>query len=66
MSELPLAPVKRIMTNAGAERISADAAEYFNTIIEDYGMEVAKQATKLAHHAGRKTVKADDIKLAMR
>lgn len=66
MSELPIAPSKRIMLNAGAERVSADAAEYFNTIIEAYGMEVAKQATKLAHHAGRKTVRTDDIKLAMK
>lgn len=66
MSELPLAPTKRILNNAGAERVSADAAEYFNTVIEEYGMEVAKQATKLARHAGRKTVKADDIKLAMK
>lgn len=66
MSELPLAPTKRILTNAGATRVSADAADLFANVLEEYGMEVAKQATKLAHHAGRKTVKADDIKLAMK
>lgn len=66
MSELPLAPTKRILNNAGATRVSADAADLFASVIEEYGMTVAKQATKLAHHAGRKTVRADDIKLAMK
>ena len=66
MSELPLAPTKRILTNAGAARVSADATDLLADVIEEYGMTVAKQAIKLAHHAGRKTVTADDIKLAMK
>ena len=33
-------------------------------IIEDEAERIASNAVKLATHAGRKTIKADDIKLA--
>ena len=33
--------------------------------MENYGTTVASRANDLARHAGRKTVKASDIKLAM-
>lgn len=65
MSELPKAPTARIMKNAGAQRVSGDAVDYFLSAIEDYGTSIASRANDLARHAGRKTVKASDIKLAM-
>ncbi|MBE6488534.1 MAG: histone family protein [Methanosphaera stadtmanae] len=66
MAELPIAPIKRILQNAGAQRVSDDAAVALAKFLEEYGEELASQANKLAKHAGRKTVKADDIALAYR
>ena len=56
--------VKRILKDAGAERVSEDAAEEFADIVNRMVFGMAKKAVKLAAHARRKTVKKVDIELA--
>lgn len=64
MPELPLAPVDRLIRKAGASRVSENAAEALREILEEIAIEVSREAIELANHAERKTVTADDIKLA--
>ncbi|NJF23283.1 histone [Thermococcus sp. GR5] len=59
MAELPIAPVDRLIRKAGAAKLLAEH-------LEEKALEIAKKAVDLAHHAGRKTVKAEDIKLAIK
>jgi histone H3/H4 len=64
MTELPIAPVGRLIRQTGAERVSADAVSALAETMEEYGIKVAKEAQKLAIHSGRKTVTARDIREA--
>ena len=66
MPELSNASMERIMRKAGAERVSAGAVEKLAEAMEEYGEKLSKEAVELAKHAGRKTVKKGDIKLAAR
>lgn len=63
-SILPIAPVERIVRKAGADRVSDDAAIELTKVLEEYGLEVAREAILLAKHAKRTTVKEEDIRLA--
>ena len=62
---LPLAPVERIIRKAGADRVSEYASVELAKTLEDYGIEVSREAIMLAKHANRTTVKEEDIRLAV-
>ncbi len=61
--ELPVAPVDRIarIDIDGRYRVSMDARIALADILEDYADNVARAAAKLARHADRRTIKAEDI-----
>lgn len=61
---LPIAPVERIVRKAGADRVSEDAGIELAKVLEEYGLEVSREAISLAKHAKRTTVKEEDIILA--
>lgn len=64
MTELPIAAVDRIIRKAGARRVSESAARELAEVLEDYALDIASEASELASHAGRKTVRDTDIRLA--
>ena len=62
---IPVAPIGRIIKEAGAERVSEDAKKELSAYVEAQALKVAKKAIKFAALAKRKTVKAEDIELAI-
>ncbi len=64
MSELPIAAIDRLIRKAGAERVSEEAAEELGKILSEVAIDISKQAIELAKHAKRKTVTAEDVRLA--
>ena len=64
--ELEVAPMHRLCKKAGAERVSEAAAKELAKALEEVGTKIAKEALDFAMHAGRKTIKAEDIEIAAR
>ena len=66
MTDLPIAAVIRIAKANGAERVGADAAELLAKKAEEFISQLTRDAEKLASHAGRKTIKEEDIEMAFK
>jgi histone H3/H4 len=64
---LPLAAMERILKKGSQDiRVSDPAKEALREYLEEKGVELAKISAEYAAHAGRKTIKAEDVKLAAR
>ena len=62
---IPLAAMEKIIKKVDSGiRVSESAKVALKEYIEEKASEIAKRAWELAIHAGRRTVKAADIKLA--
>ncbi|AAR39197.1 NEQ348 [Nanoarchaeum equitans Kin4-M] len=61
----PVAPLYRIMRQAGAKRVTKDAKEAFVEVAVEIAKRVARRAAELAKHAKRVTVKEQDVRLAL-
>lgn len=63
---IALAAMEKLLKQAGAQRVSEEAKVALRNMLEDIALEIGEEAIKLSHHAGRKTIKATDIRLASR
>ena len=66
MSEIPKAPIARIIKDTGAERVSEDAKAELAEYLEEVARDVAIEANNVAKIAKRKTIKPEHIKLAIK
>ena len=66
MSEIPKAPIARIIKDTGAERVSEDAKAELAAYLEEVARNVAIEANNVTKIAKRKTIKPEDIKLAIK
>ena len=64
--EIAVAPMHRLCKKAGAERVSDAASKELAKALEEIGVKIAKEALDYAMHAGRKTIKTEDIEIATR
>jgi histone H3/H4 len=64
VADLPIAAIVRIAKKSGAERVGHDAATVLLEKTEAYIAQLTREANKLAMHAGRKTLKEEDVELA--
>jgi len=62
----PKASGKKLIKSVGAQRSSDAAVTKLVSGAEEWTMNIARKANEYAQHAGRKTVKAEDIELAMK
>ncbi|MGE0243252.1 MAG: histone family protein [Nitrososphaeraceae archaeon] len=62
--EFGLAVMNRVIKKAGAERVSDEASDTLRKILEEIATNISRTAIELANHAGRKTIKPEDVLLA--
>ena len=64
MTETSLRAMERLLKKAGCKRISVEACQELQKVVEKDAVEIGKLAWKLAKHANRRTVMKEDVKLA--
>lgn len=64
VTDIPVAPVYRIMREAGANRVKEEAKLEMVNLLVEILKRVSDRAADLARHAGRNTIFESDIKQA--
>lgn len=58
--------MKEMIKDQGDKRVSKDAAEELGDVLETFAGDVAEESVALAQDKGRKTVRAEDVKEALK
>ncbi|QKQ98138.1 histone [Candidatus Nanohaloarchaea archaeon] len=64
--EFSIYRMKQVLKGETDKRVSEDAATALGEQMDEYGEEVASRAVDIAAEDGRKTVRAEDIRKALR
>jgi len=64
MSKFADSQIEKLLRDAGADRVSADAIAKFNELLTEKALQIGRYAVDIARHDGRKTIKAEDVKLS--
>jgi DNA-binding protein len=64
---LPLAAMEKLLKKGSAGiRVSDPAKEELRIVLEEYAVSLARTASEYSVHAKRKTIKAQDVRLAVK
>ncbi|PSG99974.1 MAG: histone [Nanohaloarchaea archaeon SW_4_43_9] len=64
--ELSISKMKEMVKNQGDKRVSEDAAEELGQILELFAGDLAEESVAVAEEDGRKTVRGEDVKKALK
>lgn len=64
--EFSIAKMKEMIKSQGDKRVSEDAADEMRQLLEMFAGDVAEEAIAVAREDGRKTVRSEDVKEALR
>lgn len=62
MSDISKAPIKRLITNNGAVKISADALDLICENLEEYVRDMGRDLMDTIRKDNRKVIKVDDVR----
>ena len=64
--EFSIRSMKMMIQENTEKRVSEDSASALGSFLDDWGTDVAEEATQIAEDKGRKTVRTEDIKEALK
>ncbi|MFT4892557.1 MAG: histone H3/H4 [Candidatus Nanohaloarchaea archaeon] len=64
--EFSISKMKEMIKNQGDKRVSEDAAEELGQILEMFAGDLAEESVAVAQDDGRKTVRGEDVKEALK
>lgn len=64
--EFSISKMKEVIKSQSNKRVSEESAEELGTVLETFAGDVAEEAIAVAKEDGRKTVRAEDIREALK